>query len=484
MPAAVHPVSARSILASFGRVLDPRSSYEARAGASTASPDGIEIFFSHVWGSSPKSRLIGILWYLNWHRAVLMSVVLSILSCLIMSSLVDGRSWTIVETTYGLTARSILALIGSFILVICLFICEHILPRHNKCFLDRCSIDQASTPRKLGGMREIPSVLANSRVLVVLLSDAYFNRLWCVYEIAIFKSTTMAENKDRRRIVFVPLRVVMVALLMLLVDLVSTVLFRSNVRSLLSKDHRTDFIWISATFSLLTSVLLYGFSFTWFQGLDRYRQQLSNFSLANAQCTEEADRDMLTADIEQRFKGVENFEKYVQTEILSEIGSRPRVKYLAWICIPSVLAVLGYVNVITQRMGLFCFTQIRDSANVVKRDDSFCVILDRSTLENVLIMMVELMSRLLYYPVVIRLTLLYIKQTRKAPLVARLFFHLVGLSLVAVTTYIDSLQYENPLLVIGIEAAVMGVLAFVLWILPAAIRRYRRNSEIKAEKID
>ena len=483
---SVTAVPAKQIIASFGKVLDRDSDYHVTRTEGNTRQEEVEIFFSHVWGSNPKSRLMGILWYLNWNRSVLMAIFISLLVSLLMTFWVDGRMWTHFEQTTGLTARSVLAIIGTIVLIFFYLGFEHILPRHKKCFLDRCSIDQTSTPRKVGGMREIPSILSTSTTLVVLLSEEYFDRLWCVYEVAIFKSSLEANSSTgkRRRIVFIPLRVVTVAILLMLVDLVSTVLFRSNIRSLLSNEQKAEFLWISATFSTITAGLIYAFCFLWYEGLDRYREQLSKFSLDNAKCTEESDRTVLAADIEERFKGVENFEKYVHTELFSEIGSRPRMKYLIWICLPSLIAVIGYVNVITQRMGLFCFRQMKDSSRVVKRDDSFCVILDRTTIENLLIMMVEFISRLLYYPVVVRITLLFIQLIRKTSKIVQFALHLVGLAVLGGITLMDSMQYENTLLVQGIEAAILGAISFAVVVTPRISNRLSRRYNRKVDKSD
>lgn len=480
-------VSASQILSRFGRVLDPKAEPRQRARKEISSDEEINVFFSHVWGSHPKARWMGILWHVNWTRAVGAAIFATAISAAIMSFYVDGRDWTRFEQNLGLTARSVLALIGTLVLVISFFLVEKIIPINKKCFLDRCCIDQESTESKTAGIKRIPDMLAQSQALVVLLSEDYFQRLWCIYEIALYRSNTMENPTKKREIVFVPLRIIFLAVFLTLVDLVATVLFQSNIRSLISSDETNDFVWVSVAFSITTGALIYSFSFLWHEGLLRYRKQLSSFSLDNVQCTDESDRVVLIADIEERFNGRNNFEKYVQTEVLGQIAERPRIKFLIWICLPSLLSVLGYINVITQRMGLYCFQAIHSSSKVVKRDDSFCSILDRSTTENVVIIVVESLAILLYYPVLVSLTLMYVQQVSRVRLALRYGPHFLGLLMITGVTYAHSLQFGNQLLASGIQLGFLSFLGLVIW----GGRNFSRwfanaksESSLKYEKLD
>ena len=456
-------VSASEILASFGRVLDSRSKYVRKENTSKSVSSDFDTFFSHVWGSHPKARWLGILWHVNWMRSAIAAVVITAITAGVTSFFIDGRKWTKFEQSVGLTARSILAVIGTVLVVLLLFTFERLYPQHKQCFLDRCCIGQDSVDAKLEGVKEIPSILAKSRSLVILLSEDYFQRLWCIYEIAIYRSHMLANPAEKRKIVFVPLRIVFLALLLTLVDLVSTVLLQSNVRSLISKQQAKDFVWVSVVFSVTTAALIYCFSFLWHEGLIRYHKQLANFTLSDVQCSEESDRAVLVADIEQRFNGKQNFEAYVRKEVLGQIAVRPKIRFLFWICLPSVLALFGYINVITQRMGLFCFAQIHSSTKVAKRDDSFCAILDRTTIENVLIMLVELIAALLYYPVLVSLTLLYIKPVSAASANVRHVLHLIGLAFLTGATYANSLQFTNQLLAGCLKLGALSLIALAIF---------------------
>jgi hypothetical protein len=473
----VNTVPATRIIALFGKVLDPQSSYvPLDIRGSSVSGSNVDVFFSHVWGSSPKSRWLGILWYINWSRAAPAALTLSMIVSVITCQFIDGRKWTYFEREVGLTAMSLLALFGVFVSVILFFTFEGIFPRKKKCFLDRCSIEQESTPIKIRGIKQIPEVLAKSRSLVVLLSDDYFDRLWCIYELAIYRSAMLENPLEKKEIVFVPLRIVLLILLLTLVDLIATTLFRSNIRSYISRNNADAFQWISIAFSATTAALIYFFCYLWHEGLMRYRRQLSKFAIDQALCSEESDRTLLIADIEKRFIGRENFEEYVRTELHGQIASRPRMRYLFWICLPSLLAIVGYINIITQRMGLFCFQQMKDTTKVVARSDSFCVILDRSTFENTLIILVEAISSIIYYPVIVSFLVLLVSHISRLRTILRYPVHLATFAAVSGITYAKSLQFENQLLASGIQLgsciAVGGLVLYLRW----------RTSAIESER--
>ncbi|CAE7522658.1 unnamed protein product, partial [Symbiodinium sp. CCMP2456] len=53
-------------------------------------------------------------------------------------------------------------------------------------WLDRLCIDQTDVSRKLRGILELPTIVANSEQMLVLLGETYFDRLWCSFELSIF----------------------------------------------------------------------------------------------------------------------------------------------------------------------------------------------------------------------------------------------------------------------------------------------------------
>lgn len=426
----------------------------------------IDIFVSHVWAAHPRARWLGLVWHLNARSAVVAALAASILAAVILMWTVDGRGWVKVEDASKLTVYSILSLFGTCVLFLVFFLSPGSLPgtREKSCFLDSCCISQTSLDEKQAGISQIPAVLESSGTLVVLLSEQYFQRLWCCYEMAVF-----AASGRQTSIEIIPLRPVLLVVVMTVFDLLSAVLFRSSFRSSLAEDNIVIFIVVSSAFAAITAALAYGFSYLWFKDLERVRQQLSAFTLDRVACSDPADRVALTADIAVRFNGVENFEKFVQTQVLIEIASRPRVKYLAFVCLPTLFALAGYLAIITQRMGFFCLRSI-DATSIVFRDDSFCSVLDRETYENIIIIIAEIASTICYYPVVVRAILAFINFTLRFKPIARALMHTGGYLVVAVSTAVTPGQFDNALIAHSVKAGVLVTLAFIFVIIPRRSR--------------
>ena len=468
-------VSANRILRSFGNVLDPNTDFKIDK-RHLLPTDRVDIFFSHVWSSHPKLRLLGVLWHLNWTRAILCSLTIVAVTAGILMPLIDGRVWTKIETRAGLTVQSILAIHGIILILFFLLISETLIRSNRHCFLDRCCIEQAESIEKREGIARIPSVLSRTTNLAVLLSDNYFQRLWCVYEIAVYRSS-FPTRSDRDRISFIPLRIVLITVVMTIADALSTVLFRSNIRPMISNQQESIFLIISVGFSFLVAVLTYMFSFLWLRGLHRYRAQLGSFSLLKLECTDEADRISLLADIDKRFSGIANFEIYVRTEVLNQIAARPRFSNLLWIGLPSLFSIIGYIDIIFQRMGLFCLTELKKDLFKMN-NDSFCSILDRPIWFNVGVMVSEMLGILLYYPVVISVTLTFVNKSDDLSRPMRVGATVLGVVTLTGITFAHFYQYEQALVASLIKLGILALVGTLTYLYP---RRFKRSANIYAE---
>jgi len=231
----IRSVEPRSILRSFGKILNSRKTINQDDNSGRIKPvETIDVFISHVWSSSPLSRYLGILWYFNGQLVVITGLVLVICVNIVTMASVDGRSWVKMETLTYLTIGSIFAIsftVLFFFLMTSIHWLNRLVRKPAACFLDRCCIDQTDEETKLKGVHLIPHILANTKCLLVLLTDTYFERLWCCYEIAVFKSG-LSILKD---IVIIPIRVVLVTIVIIVVDLLGAILFRSSLRTTLSK---------------------------------------------------------------------------------------------------------------------------------------------------------------------------------------------------------------------------------------------------------
>ena len=68
-------------------------------------------------------------------------------------------------------------------------------------FVDGSCINQVDPEKKLLGIRSIGGFLSLSSQFIVLWDEQYFTRLWCVYELAVFRALN-----PRRPVLFLPMR--------------------------------------------------------------------------------------------------------------------------------------------------------------------------------------------------------------------------------------------------------------------------------------
>lgn len=448
--------------------------------------DQLDVFFSHVWSSPPFLKHVGVLWYLNGVKAAIAATI-CVLIVAFSLSLVDSRWWVRLEQNSGLTAQSLISIFGTLLLftfiltfdvMVPMFIQSLFIPKARRvCFIDRCCINQENPEAKSRGIREIPSFLDMSRTLVILLSETYFDRLWCCYELAVFRSyvTLPSSNKSTpRSVVLVPLKFVGITYLMTVFDMLSSVLFRSNFRSLLSKDNNNIFIIVSVTFGCLTASLAYLAAELWARDLHRIKQRVANFTLDSVNCTDESDRIALLEDIGKRFNGATKFEAVVRSELMREIGHRPKFKYAIFIALPTLFSLMGYLPTFGQRLSLICMTQL-GSKDFTHRDDSTCVILDRTAFVNVFQVITAVISRICYYPVILGTVIWFNTIVHRFNSKAiKTILRLGGLIVITGFVIAESMHYEDIILTEALKAGMLLMAALILYLSPI-LRKILRN---------
>ena len=455
--------------------------------------DQLDVFFSHVWSSPPFLKHVGVLWYLNGVKAAIAATLcVVIVACSL--SLVDSRWWVRLEQNSGFTAQSLISIFGTLLLftfiltfdvIVPLFIQSLFIPKARRlCFIDRCCINQENPQAKSRGIREIPSFLDMSKTLVILLSETYFDRLWCCYELAVFRSHLSSSSHDSntpRSVVLVPLKFVGITYLMTVFDMLSSVLFRSNFRSLLSKHNNKVFIIVSIIFGCLTACLAYLAAELWARDLHRIRQRVANFTLDSVNCTDESDRITLLDDIDKRFNGATKFEAAVRSELMREVGHRPRFRYAIFISLPTLFSLMGYLCTFGQRLSLICMTKL-GSKNFTHRDDSTCVILDRTAFVNVFQVITDVISRICYYPVLLGTVIWF--NTIVHRFNSKAIKHLLRLSvLIFITGFViaESMHYEDIILSQALKAGMLLLAALLLYLIPILRRVLLKKQEPDSE---
>jgi hypothetical protein len=110
---------------------------------------------------------------------LLISFLFTLLISIIITCLIDGRSWVRFESISVLTPQTVFACISVILLSIFLMTIHQLLRglscfiRSKNYFLDRCCIEQINEEEKLKELRLIPNILSKSDQLVVLLNNNY-----------------------------------------------------------------------------------------------------------------------------------------------------------------------------------------------------------------------------------------------------------------------------------------------------------------------
>ena len=404
-------IEATHLLQSFGRAFELENGKTAVALRLKSQPrDSIDIFLSHVWATSPITRYIGLLWYNNSLISACTALIAVGLMSVMLAAFVDGRYWVWFESKFLLTVHSLTSLIGTAFLFISLF-SVHILKkllhfRESVYFMDRCCIEQEDHCVKLTEIRQIPYIIMKSKSMLILLSENYFRRLWCCYEMAVFVSSH--KGRKVQLPILLPLRLVMITLLLVLVDLIYVVLIRSNLRTVGQLEGQIStrlilFRILTCFYSVVVAGLCLYFATAWNKENMKHTQVLRTFSLSDVECSDLADKDVLVDDIAFRFGSVEIFEKFVRNDMLNLVikMNTPRIHLLLFAGLPQLFSMFGYVNALSQRIGLFCMASF--DKGFAPRDDSFCVVLDREVWANAIIMVSQLVRFVCFYPVVFRL---------------------------------------------------------------------------------
>lgn len=150
--------------------------------------ENLDEFVSHSWSAEPNV----VVWTMQLRVNFLLAVIVSIICTVLLS-------WGVVmdpalNTIIGITIYSTLLTIG------------HEIPlkipgfrRHSeaKVFFDRCCIDQVDPVRKAAGIRSIGAYLNQCDTFLLLWNDDYFQRLWCVFELACFLKGSEKMKKCR-----------------------------------------------------------------------------------------------------------------------------------------------------------------------------------------------------------------------------------------------------------------------------------------------
>jgi len=313
----------------------------------------IEVFLSHNWSASRFFKWLALLHYLNATAATMAATlawVLMVIFILSQRGFDPSACWDFPYMHHLLVWFPI-----AVFFVIYLFGQELTGHRFGKAmWLDKLCIHQTRDDIKLLGVKALDEFVAKSERLLILWDEQYFERLWCILELAVFAHVKQGADQ----IIFQPLWLSPWLLTTIALDLLSNIFFVKLIWL------ATDPFHLGPDLNLIVGVglnLFLAYLPIVVPTVISFRQrvashmclveQLGTFSAKDAQCSFESDRSVVEAKVKQFYGDLEQFDYFVRTElkdaIEQNIGAITRMPYgtcvLAFLPLEfsSVVEVLG-----------------------------------------------------------------------------------------------------------------------------------------------
>ena len=167
-----------------------------------------------------------------------------------------------------------------------------LLPR-NWVFLDKLCIHQTDDSIKTQGIRALGLFLRHSRKMLVLWSPEYFSRLWCCFELASFLDTMREDRDGRNDVIFLPIQVGTV-----LFWITPCIFIACATPALLALFELQSAELYSQIFVCLVVIsfnaVLSPVYFSYLRARRELSRQIARFSLRDAECFDESDRELIT----------------------------------------------------------------------------------------------------------------------------------------------------------------------------------------------
>ena len=276
-------------LAVSGVCGSPSSPYESLQHVSC-----VDVFISHNWSCPSALKYLTLCHYLNLDLALISSSATAIVTAFIL--ILRAGSLT------GVAQEGVALLCGAlihgpmFVFLLAYLVGHQVFARQSFWF-DRICVDQSDMAVKEQTLQAIPAFVAQSKQMLILWDSTYFERLWCLYEIAVSaKTSTSSSQKEQFVPTWAPLGTLFCLGLFFLGSLAlgeteSMILDKTSRWSLFKSFFSGNFPPIYLEF--LMAVFL---SYVCFQKLQRHEwmlTQMSSFDIRKARCSVEGDREVI-----------------------------------------------------------------------------------------------------------------------------------------------------------------------------------------------
>mmetsp|Transcript_10672 Transcript_10672/g.31820 ORF Transcript_10672/g.31820 Transcript_10672/m.31820 type:complete len:460 (+) Transcript_10672:95-1474(+) len=321
----VRGVSSFDVLAGFGNIFES-SDGDGDTYALSGPVRRVDGFVSHSWRDNRFYTWLALCYHLHLRVALLAGLA----AAAVVFYFEDGGGnkyllppvdifVSVDGNTYTYSPNSVFAGTLAFLLALAYgFGCRQLL------FVDKCCIDQRTPGARAVGLGSLAHILCRSHTFLLIYENDYFERLWCVYELAVFASTHGAGEGRVVGLEMLPVeRGAAAVLQVLLMNLLLLVVVYQLPRAALAWGGGLQVLCFSAALAAPCVALL--------RSIEQKRKivaDLRAFRVADAKAADPRDRAYLEGQIAARWRGgLEGFEADVRggclfAAINAELGAR------------------------------------------------------------------------------------------------------------------------------------------------------------------
>jgi len=346
----------------------------AETFAASRPDEEVDYFVSHSQQTGWTQKAWALLYTLNVVPAVVVAILSDAVANLAACLLRSGGVQLGLSTYFWFSADVVVDVLPGMPFVGCAVFVAYILLGHHapglsrkSFFIDKCCVAQ-DAESQLMALRQLRPTLLSSKRMILLWQPEYFDSLACVHELATFLHAHRGSGQVRR-VSVVPVCMPLLTAVLFVFHATATAVIMVLHPLLVCSEWHMDwvdahvpegaryaylvavhFVMMFFGLYLVPSFFLWRFANAYMDGRRKLREQLATFCVERSKCFLEAHRQALLADIADRFGSVQEFERFIRTEL------PPVISVLRQAPVPLMTAIVGAIS------HFFFFTAIIASA--------------------------------------------------------------------------------------------------------------------------
>ncbi|KAF4684860.1 hypothetical protein FOZ60_007270 [Perkinsus olseni] len=290
--------------------------------------ESVDLFLSHSWSADGFWKQAALSIGCGTSSSFKATLVLSSIAAGLFYPLArDGDKFELLVCTFGLVT-----------FLVSLFVIPLFRYRNTMAFLDKCCIPQDDPIAKSYGISRLADYLRASDKLLILWSPDYLDRLWCVYELAVF-----LQNHDEDDVILINLDYLKLCVLVMLLQFLTTLVM------CLLQPHNTQIWYIVQVCGLAASILIYFGVYRCSEEWEKFCSNVNFFNVSKAKCSALADYYTLKQLISRMYGSEARFATAVRALWL---GERREKQFPPWmfsaaslriICVPFIPLILSRI---------------------------------------------------------------------------------------------------------------------------------------------